>query len=593
MKSLTAFAQVLLEDLEEWCGVSAPRDHQTVASRVEHEGFSFLTITLPAFGKDLEKALADGQIGDDHFCGFARSGRIPKFLGCFLRLVFDRDTGVLLDNPDVRAIRCLRQFTLAFQKIEVECSQERIDAAFSSYVECEQDLKSLDLGSLREFTRVANTVLGTVFQEVEKEVNDLALIPKHGPGATAERVKANAKYTVTQWTHRLDRYFPVADFVIPNHRYWQDLQDAQILEPWEEIPVRVIAVPKTLKTPRIIAIEPTCMQYAQQALARRFVELLERDDILSSLIGFTDQIPNREMAREGSLTGDLATLDLSEASDRVSNSLVEALLLWYPDLSGAVQACRSTTADVPGYGVIPLTKFASMGSALCFPMEAMVFLTIIIQAIAEASNTQVTRQFVSGLKGRVRVYGDDIIVPVEFAPMVVRSLEAHGLKVNHRKSFWTGSFRESCGGDYYDGHWVTPVRVRSKFPSTIEHVEELQGTTALRNQLFELGLRRSVQWLDHRLGRILPVYPVVPANTAALGRLSWSPATADRHCTRLQRPLVKACVVKYTIPPSWLDGRGALLKFFLTRGWEPLSEDSFRRAGRPVSARITTQYVPI
>lgn len=595
MKSLIAFSHVLLDDVGKWCGVSTPRDHKTVTSRTEHEGLSFLTITLPAFCKDLEKGLSQGAVTDDLFPGFARTGGLPRFLGGFLRQVFDSCSGILLDVPSVEAIRALRQFLMAFGKVDLLCSDERVKAAIDGYVQCEQDIIVADADfafQSEEFSRTARVLYGNLFDRVDQKVEMGQLVPKHGPGATADRLRGNAKYTDMHWSTRLDEYFPIADYLLPNHRHWQLLDAVDILEPGAEMPVRVITVPKTLKTPRIIAIEPACMQYTQQSLMEVIVEGIEGDELLSPLIGFTDQEPNRLLAKQGSITGALATLDLSEASDRVSNQHVLALLRYYPNVAGAVQACRSTKADVPGHGTLPLRKFASMGSALCFPFEAMTFLNVVVQTIARELRIPVSAGFIRSLAGKVRIYGDDIIVPTEFAPSVIGSLEAIGLKVNRHKSFADGNFRESCGGDYYNGHWVTPVRVRDKFPESHKDVLEIVSAISLRNQLFSLGMDGCVAWLDQRVRRHLTVYPEIPVGSSALGRHSYKPDTPVRMNSDVQAPEFRGPVLKALLPESNLEGVGALMKFFLKRGDMPLDIESFTRSGRPSCVRIITRWQP-
>jgi hypothetical protein len=227
------------------------------------------------------------------------------------------------------------------------------------------------------------------------------IMPKHGPGATADRLSGNRKYGQVQWPLRLESLFPAIEFIIAGWDY-QRLSDVNFVEPGAELPVRVITVPKTLKTPRIIAIEPTAMQYVQQALLEMFLEEYVKDDILTSFLGFDDQVPNQQLARKGSIDGSLATLDLSEASDRVSNQLVRTMLARFPHFAEGVDACRSRKADVPGHGVIRLAKFASMGSALCFPMEAMVFLTVIFLGIQDELNEPLTRRTLLEFVGRVR-----------------------------------------------------------------------------------------------------------------------------------------------------------------------------------------------
>jgi hypothetical protein len=66
----------------------------------------------------------------------------------------------------------------------------------------------------------------------------------------------------------------------------------------------------------------------------------------------------------------------------------------------------------------------------------------------------------------VYVYGDDIIIDSKFTESVVRGLSQIGLLVNLEKTYRSGPFRESCGGDFHFGMDVTPVRVR-KIPSSV------------------------------------------------------------------------------------------------------------------------------
>lgn len=597
MKSLIAFATRLLDDIGERCGVSTIRDRKTVTNRVEHEGISFLTISLSAFAKDFERGLELGRVSDDLFMGFSHAGGLPRFLGGFLRKVFDSGTGVLLDEElvDVESIRGVRQFCLAFGKISLPCSDERVERAFASYIECEKELASVEFSeaSLRDFRLTAWALFQEILIPTETKLELGETLPRHGPGATADGLTGNGKYQQTQWHSRLEPYFPAGEFIFPSWSYWQDLQEIEFLEPGDEMPVKVISVPKTLKTPRIIAIEPTCMQYTQQAVSREIVSQIERHDYLSDLVGFRDQLPNQELALEGSLFGELATLDLSEASDRVSNQLVKELLRFVPRLSGAVQACRSLTAGVPGHGIVSLSKFASMGSALCFPMEAMVFLTIIFMVLQEHSGRRFTSSDFQSHVGRVRVYGDDIIVPVDMAPLVIDRLESFGLRVNRSKSFLNGKFRESCGGDFYNGEWVTPIRVREIIPESRRQAGAVASTVALRNHLYVGGYERSYQYLDKILEKILPVYPDIPLGHDALGKWTYAPVYGTRVHPHLHKPLVKACVVDAKPPNSHLDGPHALMKFFLERGREPLPKSSFTRAGRPVVLNIRPQWVSL
>jgi len=583
-------------DMGTRCSVSTARDFKTVSSRVEEEGLSFLTITLPTFAQGLQKALAQGLVDHDTFLGFEMRAGTPRFLGGFLDLIFDRSSGRLLDCPSEDAIFSIRQICMLFGKLEGICTPAREKAAIQNYIQCEQEVKESDAQRRTEdishFRSASARLFGRVLSAVENDLQQWKVIPKHGPGKTADRLSANQKYTQSVWTDRLETFFPAGEFLIPNWRFREDLDDVTFLEPGSEVPAKLVSVPKTLKTPRLIAIEPTAMQYTQQSLAELLVDKLESrfDNDLPDLVGFTDQSLNRDMARKGSFDGTLATLDLSEASDRVSNQLVLEMTSWLPVLSGSLQACRSRKVDVPGYGVVRLAKFASMGSAVCFPIEAMVFSAIVLVGIERQHNRRLSAKQIVSVMRRVRVYGDDIIIPVEYARSVVSALQDFGLVVNTGKSFWTGKFRESCGGDFYNGVDVTPVRVRRQLPTQQKQAQLLVSAVSLRNQLYLAGLWRSAAYLDTYLERIIP-FPRVSTTAAVLGRVSHLGYETQRLHPTLHSPLVKGVVVKSRIPQSNLDGYGALMKFFLRRGVSPTYDKKHLQfAGRPDQAYTKVRW---
>jgi hypothetical protein len=603
MKSLMILWKKLADESAGWCHTSATLDFKKLERRYEHEGDAFLTITLPQFGKDFEKSLELGKVESYLFAGFKRGGGLPLFLGGFLSQVFDRGTGVLLQHPSIDCISAVRQLTLLFAKILIQLPPEKERDAMLDYVAVDTEVKTndevLSQELLMEFERMSLVLWGDVCSEVDREIDQGELTPSHGPGSTADRLLGNKKYDQQEWTVRLERVFPFLENALPSARHWRELEMVNFREPDAERPVRVIAVPKTQKTPRIIAIEPTCMQFMQQAISKSLIQKLESrrvgknrlDNPAFGFVGFRSQNPNREMARLGSREKTLATLDMSEASDRVSNQHVVSLFKWWPQLSEAVQATRSTKADVLGVGVIPLSKFASMGSALCFPVEAMVFTTIIFLALEHDANTQFTRKDISSFRGQVRVYGDDIVVPVECVDSVISYLETFGLKVNKNKSFWNGKFRESCGGDYYDGEWVTPVRVRRNFPSSLKQADEVISLVSLRNQLYFAGYWQTCEWLDRRLSNLLGAYPVVHPTSPILGRHSVLPYEAERYDEDTHSPLVRGWVTRTKKPRSLLDGSRALVKWFLKEGEEPIfDKDHLRFAGRPRSVGIKTAW---
>lgn len=608
MKSHHMLLRKVLKELGTWCGTSTDRDWKTITDRLEHEGESFLMISLPQFAKDFERSLELKAVTTPQFLSFKSRGCLPEFLRGFTSQVFSPSTGVLLDTPNETAIYSVRQICNLLSKVELPCSDARERAAFRQYIETDQEVKrhvqSFDFALLDKFEAAAwqlwdNGTMHTagkrehgILSAMDKSIYEGNIVPKHGPGATADRIRGNAKFRQQVWTQRLEEIFPHGEFLFPNWRHY-DADRVELLGPEAEIPVRVISVPKTQKTPRIIAIEPTAVQYVQQGLWECFLTEIERHDTLSILVGFRDQGLNQDLAKQGSIDGSLATLDLSEASDRVSYRLVQALTSKYAWVTRAFDAARSRKADVPGFGIHSLFKYASMGSALCFPVEAMVFTTIIFMSIAEERNTSVSQLDLSDWVGKVRVYGDDLIVPVEYVHRVIANLEAFGLKVNTTKSFWTGKFRESCGKEYYNGFDVSIVKLRALFPTSRKHVSELVSLVSFRNQLYKAGLHDTTDWLDEYIGRLIP-FPIVFETSPVLGRHNFFGHSPERMCNRLQRPLVRGYVVTEVIPNDPLEDDPALLKCFLKRGDKPFADKRhLERAGRPRAVNIKLGWGPL
>jgi hypothetical protein len=278
-----------------------------------------------------------------------------------------------------------------------------------------------------------------------------------------------------------------------------------ILSEEEELPVRVVLVPKTVKTPRVIAIEPSHVQYMQQGLMLYLTEKVEHYRLTSNSIRFLDQTVNKQGARRASLNRMSATLDLSDASDRVHNELVKNVFKNSPVLD-YLQSCRSSHAVLPDNKTpIKLLKFASMGSATCFPVEAMVFYTLIQVSLHYYHGITPTFASINRFSRMIDVYGDDIIVPVYSRRIVQTALEAFGLRVNKGKSFSKGFFRESCGGDYYRGYDVTPVYLRHQCPDELHHsmAEQIMSLTETSNLLYKRGLWKTSQYLRDQLENVM------------------------------------------------------------------------------------------
>jgi len=562
LKSLVTLHLAVLHDAGLLCDTNVERDKDSILSRSEHEGESFLTITLPLFAKALEKGLHDGVWPRHELTSYKYVRGLPAFLRGFLTRVFSDDGGIL-DAPDTNSIWAIRQICNLSGKIERACTPERVDNAFSTFITTDRELGNHFRQGIPEwawtaFEKNAFALFGDVFDSLEKTISSFDLIPRHGPGAVADRLDHAQRWDFDYWPERLQEVFPSWRYSVNQAQSFT--RDTVPIE--TELPVRVVAVPKTQKTPRIIAIEPSTMQFAQQGLKRELYRLIG-DSPLAAILGFTDQERNQILAREGSISGDLATLDLSEASDRVHLSTVIRLFSKWPHLREFVLAARSRYADVRGETIL-LHKFASMGSALTFPIEAIIF-TIIASMGVEPTAKPSVRQLV----GRVSVYGDDIVVPRHTVSDVVALLEIFGFKVNKHKSFWNGHFRESCGKEYYNGDDVSVVRLRAEVPTSRQDAALVNRFTDFRNRCFRAGLWRTVKSADEILSNIIsiPSRHVKAQIADPLGAMALDTTLRTKWRGKLNSDLQmyeehypKAIATASTFV---VDGEGGLLKWFL------------------------------
>jgi len=595
MKSLLTLHQSVLVNLGHLCSIDIALDIENVERRCKDEGDAYLTITLPKLGKALEKGLDQGfWPAQDVNSLWVHVRGLPAFMRGFLSQIFDAKTGLLLERPDTDCIWAVRQFCFLTHKVERACSPARERAAFDQFVSTDESLMGLpgriDPERLESFKAVSRRMFGRVFQECDRKIASWELVPKHGPGTVAERLSQKDRRSYSSWSERLDTVFP----------YWRYTANSVYSEPGalvpvsEELPVRVVSVPKTQSTPRIIAIEPSYMQYAQQGLKRELYELIGRGP-LSRILGFQDQTRNRDLAMVSSRSGHLATIDLSEASDRIHWYLVRVLLEDFPHLWDFVWSTRSRQADVPFFGVIPLQKFASMGSALTFPIEAIIFTILAVCGYEQAT----ARRFHPGqLAGSISVYGDDIIVPVVAIDPVIDWLEHFGAKVNRSKSFWNGKFRESCGAEFYNGTDVSVVRLRSELPSSRDDAAEIAALVDFRNRAYNAGLWTVVTEIDENLESLirLPYSRVTSEDRNAYLHLDtflpvsrsgsrWNP---DLHRDERRVPVLIPRSDSYRI-----DGEAGLLEWFhdaLRRGD---LVDRFDSQERSTSFSIQRRWVRI
>lgn len=322
------------------------------------------------------------------------------------------------------------------------------------------------------------------------------IVPRHGPGSVSTGEHACEKMRFKRFYTALNQHFPYdAYFYASPTHVCDEYATLQSLEVCLEGEAKVCFVPKDSRGPRIISMEPLEYQWIQQGILRALVPHIEGHPLTRGVVNFTDQSVNRSLAMESSITGAYATLDLKEASDRVSLALVRNL---FPaSFVEKLEAVRSTTTILPhpirGQSKLRLRKWAPMGSALCFPVLALT-----IWSIASAVLYYKTPRWRSNAHRRVFVYGDDVITATNDAADVMAALEYVDLKINRNKSYATGFFKESCGMDAFRGVDTTPQRVKVPWSSTISPTHLLSWID-YSNRFYEKGYYRSAEWIAEEL----------------------------------------------------------------------------------------------
>lgn len=256
---------------------------------------------------------------------------------------------------------------------------------------------------------------------------------------------------------------------------------------------RITTVPKSAKTERTIAIEPTCNQFLQGGIGNYIRRRLKRAGI-----DLNDQSRN-QIGAKVALDRRLATVDLKAASDTVSMELVYELLPF--DWARTMDLLRSRKYRLPNGEWHNFEKFSTMGNGFTFELETLIFWAL-SKAVLE----------VEDLKGQVLVYGDDIILPESALPLLMDTFAICGFTINLEKTHFNSAFRESCGKHFFDGHDVTPI-YQKEVPDVLEELYRLANR--IRRLAFSmaggygcLGILRNA-WLaairDIRIRHVTPI----------------------------------------------------------------------------------------
>lgn len=561
-----------------------------VRKRIRTEGIGFLTKTLPRLGKAFDRALAGQSPMNSTSCGFkpAVGSELPIFLGEFFVRVF-QPNGEILPDPCSDSVKVIRQVLYWFYKYELPYTDEQEKQVIQKFEKTEDDIstrsgffKDLEAAVGRSYydSRIGVKADPTVqivrrakrlLQDLFLSFDPLDIYPRHGPGAVATKQRLWDKYLWSNVSSRITDKYPFDAYFMASLGHVCDSYPALSGVTQVDLPARVILVPKDSRGPRLISCEPVDFQWIQQGLGRAIVELVESHPLTRERVNFTDQSLNQICALCASRSGRYSTLDLNEASDRVSADLVR--LLFPEHVYTYLEACRSSSTVLPDGRVLPLSKFAPMGSCLCFPVLALTVWSLLAAGLPGA---HVNRDVI--------VYGDDVIVPTAQAGDAIIILESFGLKINRDKSCTSGLFRESCGMDAFNGVNVTPVRLRTVWSST-PSPESYTSWIAYANSMYD---KKYFSVYDLIVERLVAVYGPIPDEGMCLTCPSLREVPDNkkpkvrRFNKSLQKLEWKVLDIKSPSITKVIDGWSMLLRYFAEAVGKPIESLDGHR-GRPSS----------
>jgi hypothetical protein len=326
-----------------------------------------------------------------------------------------------------------------FWKAEERCFWTNL-----KFCQSDKDIEALHPGLHRAKRKIYN-LLGP-----EIPLEEISRGFGHGPGATTRlpRSSGDAVYKYSTEVEVTPNALAIGNAAICSQPIWK-----RMFSPREDGTLdlqtvwgnKVTTVPKNYKTDRVIAVEPDLNMYVQKGLGSVIRRRLKKVGV-----DLDDQTLNQDAARDLQL----ATIDFSMASDLVSQGLVRYLLP--PNWCDLIASMRSEWGVLDGTLHL-YSKVSSMGNGFTFELESLIFWALAAACVSEGEHS------------RIRVYGDDVILPVLDALDFLELSDVAGFIPNHDKSFFSGPFRESCGKHYFSGCDITPFYIKRP----VDTLEEL------------------------------------------------------------------------------------------------------------------------
>lgn len=492
----------LLHDFAAVCSVrhsSVLMDQKFIKTRSESEGIGFFTKSLPLLGKALDRALAKGEsLTCVPSFPWDKESNCPLFMGSFFKLIFGPD-GTVLDYPydvvehmrQVEAVRAVRQVAYLLYKLELPYTTAETEQTLTKFVEVDASLPEREQNVALSFEALRSLDSAQMLLWYALEgLNLQDIVPGHGPGAVATGEKAYEKMNFQRLYRSLDEKYPYGDYFFFNYTHLCDhLELLEGMVEHQSGTAKVVLVPKDSRGPRLISMEPLELQWIQQGQLKALVKHIEKHWLTKGHVNFTCQDINRELARLASFPGnhEIVTLDMKDASDRVSDWLVTRIFPKH--VVDYLHASRSESTLLPNGVSVKLKKFAPMGSAVCFPVEALTFWALAVGAVRRIRR----RGDLQNLPD-VYVYGDDIICDLTDYARFRPVFEELFLEFNETKCCTSRFFRESCGLDAFKQSRVEPIRVKHLWSKEMSP-QQLLSYISYINSLGDRHLRKSREYL--------------------------------------------------------------------------------------------------
>lgn len=430
-----------------------------IGKRIHNEGVSFITRVLPRLSKHILRCIERKE-----WCAFGFEGgsplktkHDPKTGNRYTYFIYDELYCLFseIESPDFAYnLWRIRQLCEYSYKLCLPADSKALEEAEEEFEDTDANL-SFDRDFADNMRKEAEYSFKSTFNLTNRDV-----VPhvRFGPGTYSgyrdyEGDRLQHKKDLLDGTYP-ERYEPVKGAfrsrktsIMTGQRKSLKTRDAGPTYS------TVMFVPKNSDAHRTIVCEPADHIQWQMGVHEVLRTSLQTDT--RGRIQFDSQSKFRDLARSSSLDRQFATLDLSKASDSVHHRIAAVVFRNCSALANAINYCRTQHALLPSGRLIRLNKLAGMGSGLTFPcMAACIFCAIV---------ANVPRSLRPFARKNVYVYGDDIVVHISLLRYAEDGLAKAGFSINESKSYSKSYFRESCGGDYYMGQDVAPVRLKQLF----------------------------------------------------------------------------------------------------------------------------------